>query len=229
MRLASLFSGGKDSTYATRLAAEDGDEVAYLVTMLPRREDSWMFHTVNIRLAPMIAEALGIECVVRETGGEKEKELEDLRDILRGLDVDGLVTGAIASNYQRSRVDGICAELGLRQVAPLWGKDGLELLREMLSAGMVIVVTAVAAWGLGQRWLGRTLDTAAVGELGDLSRRFGVNVCGEGGEMETLVLDAPWFRERLEVLKAEPTWDGVRGSYLVEEARLVPKPGIHKG
>ena len=229
MRLASLFSGGKDSTYTTRLTAEGGDEVAYLVTMLPRRDDSWMFHTVNISLAPIIARALGIECVVRETGGEKERELEDLKAVLRGLDVDGLVTGAIASTYQRSRVDGICDELGLRHFAPLWGRDGLELLREMLSAGMVIVVTAVAARGVGQGWLGRVLDSEAVGELDDLSRRFGVNVCGEGGEMETLVLDAPWFRERLEVLKAEPDWDGVRGSYVVEEARLVPKPGIHKG
>lgn len=229
MRLASLFSGGKDSTYATHLAAEDGNDVAYLVTMLPRRDDSWMFHTVNIRLAPMIAEALRIECVVHETGGEKERELVDLRNVLGGLDVDGLVTGAISSAYQRSRVDSICDELGLRHIAPLWGRDGLELLWEMLSVGMVIVVTAVAARGLGQDWLGRVLNSEAVGELDDLNRRFGVNVCGEGGEMETLVLDAPWFRERLEVVKAEPAWDGVRGSYLVEESRLIPKPGIHKG
>lgn len=229
MRLASLFSGGKDSTYATRLASEGGDEVAYLVTMLPRRDDSWMFHTINIRLAPMVAGAIGIESVVRETGGEKERELGDLRDVLEGLDVDGLVTGAIASTYQRSRVDGICAELGLRHVAPLWGRDGLDLLLEMISAGMVIVVTAVAARGLDQSWLGRALDMEAAEELRALGRRFGVNVCGEGGEMETLVLDAPWFRGRLEILKAEPVWDGVRGSYVVEEARLVPKPGIHKG
>jgi len=229
MRLASLFSGGKDSTYATYLAVVGGEEVAYLVTMMPRRDDSWMFHTVNIRLAPVVAEALGIECVVRETCGEKERELGDLRDVLESLDVDGLLTGAIASTYQRSRVDDICNELGLRHVVPLWSRDGLELLQEMISAGMAIVVTSVAARGLNQGWLGRVLDSKAVGELGDLSRRFGVNVCGEGGEMETLVLDAPWFRGRLEVLRAETDWDGVRGSYLVKEARLVPKPGIHKG
>ncbi len=228
MRLASLFSGGKDSTYATRLASEGGDEVAYLVTMLPRRDDSWMFHTVNIRLAPMVARAIGIESVVRETGGEKERETEDLRDVLGGLDVDGLVTGAITSTYQRSRVDRICAELGLRHVAPLWGRDGLNLLLEMISTGMVIVVTAVAARGLDYSWLGRTLGKKAAEELGELSRRFGVNVCGEGGEMETLVLDAPWFREKLEILRAEPVWDGVRGSLVVEKARMVPKPGIHK-
>jgi len=223
MRLASLFSGGKDSTYATHLASREGNEVVYLVTMGSRRDDSWMFHTVNIHLAPAVARALGIESIYAETGGEMEKELEDLRGVLSGLDVDGLVSGAIASNYQRSRVECICDELGLEHVAPLWGMEGYELLGEMLSEGMVILVTAVAALGLDEGWLGRTLDEEAVTELGALNRRYGVNVCGEGGEMETLVLDAPWFRSRLEIVSARRDWDGVRGAYLVEEARLVPK------
>ena len=225
MRLASLFSGGKDSTYATHLAAGGGDEVEYLVTMRSRREDSWMFHTVNIDLAPMVAEAFGIENINAETSGEKEKELEDLRSVLDGLDVEGLVTGAIASTYQRRRVDRICEELGLIHVAPLWGRDGFELLQEMLSEGLVIVVTAVAAHGLDETWLGRVLDEEAAEELRNLNERFGVNVCGEGGEMETLVLDAPWFSKRLSIERAQPVWDGVRGSYLVEEARLLPKTG----
>lgn len=223
MRLASLFSGGKDSTYATHLASSAGDDVAYLVTMRSKRDDSWMFHTVNIHLATMIADALGVENIYAETGGEKERELEDMRMVLRGLDVDGLVTGAIASTYQRRRVDLLCEELGLLHVAPLWGMDGYELLEEMLSEGMVIMVTAVAAGGLDERWLGRILDEDALDELGTLNKLYGVNVCGEGGEIETLVLDAPWFRGRLQIVRAKRHWDGVRGAFLVEEARLVPK------
>jgi diphthine-ammonia ligase len=221
MRLASLFSGGKDSTYATHLAAEGGAEVACLVTMRSRREDSWMFHTVNIGLAPMVAEAFGIEIVTAETGGEKETELEDLFETLRGLEVEGLVSGAIASTYQRKRVDRICEELGLVHVAPLWGRDGFDLLGEMISEGLVVIVTAVAAMGLDQSWLGRVLDQEAAEELRDLNQRFGVDVCGEGGEMETLVLDAPWFKKRLDIVSARSVWDGVRGSYLVEEAMLL--------
>jgi len=229
MRLASLFTGGKDSTYATRLAEKGGDEVVYLVTMIPRRVDSWMFHTVNIHLAGMVAEALGIDHVVGATEGEKERELEDLRETLAGLDVDGVVSGAIASSYQRSRVDGICDELSLEHRAPLWGRGGRALLEEMLSEGLVIVVTAVAALGLDSLWLGRVLDDAAVEELAGLNRRFGVDVCGDGGEMETLVLDAPWFRRRLEITKATTMWDGISGRYQVEEARLFSKRTIHKG
>jgi len=228
MRLASLFTGGKDSTYATRLAAEGGDEVAHLVTMHPTRRDSWMFHTVNIHLAHMVAEAVGIDFVITSTSGEKESELDDLKRTLEGLDVEGVVTGAIASTYQRSRVDRICSELGLEHRAPLWGREGRALLEEMLSAGLVIAVTAVAARGLDERWLGRVLDAPAVEELAELHRRFGVDVCGEGGEMETLVLDAPWFRSRLEITRARSIWDGVSGRYVVEEARLQPKGAIHK-
>jgi diphthine-ammonia ligase len=223
MRLASLFSGGKDSTYATRLASLQGHEVAYLVTMESRREDSWMFHTVNSHLAPLVAKAYGMESIVAETHGEKETELEDLRAVLVRLEIDGVVTGAIASTYQRSRVDVICRDLGLEHISPLWGRDTLKLMAEMLSEGLVMMVTAVAAMGLNESWLGRVLDTGAVEALRGLNERFGVDVCGEGGEMETLVLDAPWFRGRLEVLEARREWDGVRGSYVVERAGLIPR------
>ena len=223
MRLAALFSGGKDSTYAVHLAREMGHDVVYLVTMLPARDDSWMFHTVNIGLAPLVAQAMGIESVVVDTSGEKEEELRDLEPAIAGLNVDGLVTGAIASSYQRSRVDAICSELEIEHVAPLWGRESSELVREMIADGMSIIVTAVAAMGLDEKWLGRTIDGDALKELKALSERYGVDVCGEGGEMETLVLDAPWFVSRLELLRTRSEWDGVRGSYIVEESRLIRK------
>ncbi|MCW3988602.1 MAG: TIGR00289 family protein [Candidatus Bathyarchaeota archaeon] len=222
MRLASLFSGGKDSTYASFIASRER-EIAYLVTVKPRREDSWMFHTVNLHLVPLLAEAQGLELVTVDSSGEKEKELEDLKQALGGLDIDGIVSGAIASNYQKERVDAICDELGLVHVSPLWGRSSPELLDEVLEAGMEVVVTAVAAMGLDERWLGRVLDGDAAGELKRLSLRHGFDVCGEGGEMETLAVDAPWFGERLEIAGARKEWDGVRGSYVVEKARLVPR------
>ena len=221
MRLASLFSGGKDSTYATFLASLEG-ELVYLVTVRPRREESWMFHTVNLHLVPLLAEAQGIELVNVESSGEKEKELKDLRHALGALDIDGIVTGAIASNYQKERVDAICDELGLAHVSPLWRRSSPELLDEVIESGMEVVVTAVAAMGLDECWLGRVLDGDAAGELKELGLRHGFDVCGEGGELETLVVDAPWFGKRLEIVEARTEWDRVRGSYVVEEARLGP-------
>jgi ABC transporter with metal-binding/Fe-S-binding domain ATP-binding protein len=221
MRLASLFSGGKDSAYASYLASTEG-ELSYLVTVRPRREDSWMFHTVNLHLVPLLAEAQGIELVAVESSGEKEAELGDLRRALGSMDVDGLVTGAIASSYQKERVDAICDDLGLAHFSPLWGRSSPELLDEIIEARMEVVVTVVAAMGLDESWLGRALDGDAARELKELSLRHGFDVCGEGGEMETLVLDAPWFGKRLQIVEARKEWDGIRGSYVVEEARLSP-------
>ncbi len=219
MRLATLFSGGKDSTYATYLASKEGD-ITFLVTVDPIRGDSWMFHTVNIHLCPLLSEALNIELIMVESSGNKEAELEDLKNALTELDIDGLVTGAIASSYQKNRVEAICNELELTHISPLWGRNPSQLLHEVLEVGMEIVVTSVAAMGLEKKWLGRVLDQNAVKELHELSLRYGFNMCGEGGEMETLVVNAPWFKKRLEITNARTEWDGVRGFYLVEEVKL---------
>jgi uncharacterized protein (TIGR00290 family) len=137
--------------------------------------------------------------------------------------VDGVVSGAVASSYQRERVDRVCGELRLEHVSPLWGRERVGLLDEMIRSGMVIVFSAVAAQGLDRGWLGARLDRQAVNRLVELRERYGVDPCGEGGEYESLVLDAPWFRYRLEVKRAEPHWDGVSGRYRVAEADLKPK------
>ena len=226
MRVAALFSGGKDSTYAAHLAEEESHVVDCLVCMEPARPDSWMFHTINLNLTPLLAEAMGKRLVTAPTSGEKEKELKALRETLSTLDVDGVVTGALASTYQKSRVDAICQDLGLAHLSPLWGRDPKEVLWEELAVGMEIILTAVAAAGLDEGWLGRRLDEKAARELGRLNERYRLNVCGEGGEYESLVLDAPWFRSRLKIIEATKEWDGSSGVYRVKRARLVPK--LHK-
>jgi len=187
-----------------------------------------MFHTINIDLAAMAAEALGIPSIMVDTSGEKEVELHDLKKALSNIEVEGVVSGAIASNYQKSRIDEICIELGVEHVTPLWGRSSFELLYEMVQEGIVMIVTAVAARGLDQSWLGRVLNPQSVENLNELETRYGIDVCGEGGEMETLVLDAPWFKSRLEVVRAKVLWDGSRGTYLIEEARLIPKDETYK-
>jgi predicted ATP pyrophosphatase (TIGR00289 family) len=201
-------------------------EVAFLVSMEPARPDSWMFHTINLNLTPLLAEAMGKRLVTAPTSGEKEKELKALRETLSTLDVDGVVTGALASTYQKSRVDAICQDLGLAHLSPLWGRDPKEVLWEEIAVGMEIILTAVAAAGLDEGWLGRRLDEKAARELGRLNERYRLNVCGEGGEYESLVLDAPWFRSRLKIIEATKEWDGSSGVYRVKRARLVPK--LHK-
>jgi ABC transporter with metal-binding/Fe-S-binding domain ATP-binding protein len=223
MRVAALLSGGKDSVLAARLAEEEGHELLCLVTMRSANPDSYMFHTVNVEAAGLQAEAWGKRWVQAWTPGEKERELEDLKAALRGVPVEGVVSGAIASSYQRDRVEGVCGELGLAHVSPLWSRDREGLLRDVLGRGMRVIFTAVAAQGLDESWLGAELDEDAVRRLLRLNATYGVDPCGEGGEYETLVLDAPWFRKKIFVSRAEMNWDGVSGRYVIGEAHLGPK------
>lgn len=221
VRLAALYSGGKDSTYALYLAQQQGHDVDPLVTVLPP-EGSWMFQVPNVEWASLSAEALGLPHVQARCGEGVEAELEALRRVLEPLDVDGVVAGAVASEFQYSRVHDVCGELGLRTYAPLWRKDPARLLREYLDAGFRILVVAVAAEGLDATWLGRTLDEGAVEELLALHRRHGVHPTGEGGEFETWVLDGPNFTVPLQVQEAEVEWAGTSGVLRVRRAALSP-------
>jgi len=224
MRVAALVTGGKDSLYAVVKAVEMGHRVAYLVSMLPRSDESWMFHHVNIHLTELVSEAVGIPLVSAETSGVEGEVVEDLKRVLAGLDVEGVVSGAIASTYQKSRVDRVCSELGLEHVAPLWGREPAALLAEMIDYGLETIVTAVAALGLDESWLGRRLNHEALRDLIALNQQYGINVCGEGGEFETLVLDAPIYRRRIRIVEARRVWRGDSGFLVVENAELEDKP-----
>ncbi len=227
MRLGALYSGGKDSTLAVERAMGEGHEIAALIALASDNPESYMFHVPNIWLTRLQAEAMGVPLVQRRTEGVKERELEDLRaaveDAMEEHRIEGLVSGAIYSNYQMSRISALCGELGLESVAPLWRKPPAELLREMVSKGYRVVMSAVAAEGLGPEWLGRELDEAAVEGLTKVHETCYVCTGGEGGEFETLVLDAPIFKKRLVILEAERVWSGRSGVYLVRSAVLAEK------
>jgi predicted ATP pyrophosphatase (TIGR00289 family) len=223
MRVAVLATGGKDSTLALYHVLKEGYEVACLATMIPLREDSWMFHYPNIRLIDLFAEAVNIPVVKAETSGVKETEVEDLKRLIEKLDVDGIVSGAIASEYQKGRVDRICRQLSLKSIAPLWHRDPLEMLQEILTLRFEVIIIGVYALGLSYEWLGRRIDTGMVEDLRRLNKHYGVSLVGEGGEYETLVLDAPFYKKKIKIAKAEKVWKGQSGYLLISEAQLENK------
>ncbi|MFQ6065570.1 MAG: TIGR00289 family protein [Candidatus Bathyarchaeia archaeon] len=223
MRVAALVTGGKDSALALHRAQEQDYEVTYLVTMLPQRQDSWMFHSVNIHLTDLFAEAVGIPLVRGETSGIRDLELKDLKDLLAALDVEGIVSGAILSRYQKERIDRICRELNLKSVAPLWLENPTKLLKEMVSLNFETIIVGVYAYGFDESWLGRMIDSAAIQDLAGLNKKYQVSLVGEGGEYETLVLDARFFRKRIKLLQVEKIWEGQSGHLLVKKAELVNK------
>lgn len=223
MRLAGLLSGGKDSVYASYLTQKEGHNLAYLVSLISDNPDSYMFHTVNIGLTKLQAQAWGIPYVEVKTKGIKENELEDLKAALQKLDIQGVISGAIASKYQSDRIYKICHELDLYHFHPLWGRNRELLLKEVLKSGMRIIFSAVAARGLNQSWLGEPFTMEKIRKLKELNQKYGVDMCGEGGEYESLVIDAPWFNQRIKIKKAESVWDGFSGRYNIKDAYLTPK------
>jgi predicted ATP pyrophosphatase (TIGR00289 family) len=223
MRIAVLATGGKDSTLALFDVLSKGYEVKYLASMIPLREDSWMFHYPNIRLVDLFAEAVEIPLVKAETSGVKEEEVEDLKRLIEKLDVDGVVSGAIASEYQKARVEKICEELKLECISPLWHKNPLNILKEIVDLKFDVMITGVCAYGFSIEWLGRRIDEAAIKDLTELNRKYGVSLVGEGGEYETLVLDAPLFKRRIRIIEAEKLWKDQNGYFLVKRAGLENK------
>ena len=228
-----LFSGGKDSSWALYRALESGLPVRRLLTVHPAG-DSYMYHVPETRLAALAAESVGIPLVdvepddfgaddAADSGAQGDAEVEPMEAALSDLSADlplaGVVAGAVESEYQTSRIEAMCERLGIDLFAPLWQRDPRALADEMLDAGFEITVVQVAAAGLDESWLGRTLDAAAFDELAELNDAYGVHPLGEGGEFETFVTDGPHMDRPIE-LSYETEWDGTRGRIRVTDARL---------
>ncbi len=226
MKAAVLFSGGKDSTMAVYKAMKDGWTVEYLLSMHSENPHSYMFHVPNIHLTQLLSQAMRIPLIQAETPGMKEEELEDLRKALSELKdkgVEAIFTGAIHSQYQKSRIDQLCQELGLESIAPLWHRDPQEYMEEIIELGFEVVITSVSAEGLDESWLGRVITRELLEELRGLHERYGLHLAFEGGEAETLVIDGPLFKKKLEILDSEKVWNFDNGHLIIKDAQLVEK------
>ena len=200
MRVGVLFSGGKDSFYALYKATKY-EEVACLISVISENKESYMFHTPGQNLLQAQADAVGLPLVAVRSKGEKEIELDDLEAAIKEAKkthkIKGVVTGALASTYQASRVQKICLKLKLWCFNPLWQKDQLVLLHELVQDGFVVGINAVAAEPFDESWLGVTITPEVIDELSLLQQKHGINPAGEGGEYETFVIDSPLHKKKL--------------------------------
>lgn len=226
MRLGVLFSGGKDSTLALHLA-EEKEEVACLITVVSKNPESYMFHTPNSDLTALQAEALGLPLVSVVTEGRKEEELGDLETAIAEaktqFNIEGIVTGAVESVYQASRVQQICNKLDVWCFNPLWKHDQKALLEKLLEKHFQVVISGVFAYPLDESWLGKQIDTKLIQRLVEFEQKFGISPSGEGGEIETTVLDAPMFKRKIEIQDYAISAKGNSGVFTIKYARLVAK------
>ena len=226
MRLGVLFSGGKDSTLALHLASEK-EEVACLITMFSKNKESYMFHTPNIDVTALQAEAMELPTVSVVTEGKKEAELADLEKAIAEakshFQIEGVVTGAVESVYQASRVQRICNHLDVWCFNPLWKQDQKELLETLVKRQFKVMISGIFAYPLDEKWLGNQIDAQVIDKLVELQSQYGISPSGEGGEIETTVLDAPLFKQKIEIVDHLVEAKGNSGVYIIKQARLVEK------
>lgn len=202
---------------------QDGHEIVALANLFPtdgREElDSYMYQSVGHDAIESLAKCFDLPLFRRPIRGTPKNieyayvpteadEVEDLFLLLQEIkqkfpEAEGVSSGAIYSSYQKNRVEEVCARLGMRSVAYLWGREQTALLDEMIASGLQAVLIKTAVVGLGPKDLGKSLAEMR-DKLFALKEQFQVNVCGEGGEFESLTLDCPLFRKhRLEIEDAE--------------------------
>jgi diphthine-ammonia ligase len=212
MKVGVLFSGGKDSTYAAWLAKKQGHDISCLISIDSENKESFMFHTPGIEFTKRQADLMKIPLIIQKTEGEKEVELTDLEKVIikakKQFEIKGIVTGAIMSVYQASRIRKICDKLGLKCINPLWQKNQIELLNDLIKDKFKIIISAVAAYPLDKTWVGRKIDKKFISEVKRLQEKYEINPAGEGGEFETLVLDCELFKKELNVELVEVIGEG---------------------
>ena len=226
MRLGVLFSGGKDSCLALYRSQNFHSGVC-LITIISRNPESYMFHTPNIELTNAQAECAGLELIKEETSGEKEVELDDLIKAITyakmNFNIEGVVTGGIKSIYQTTRIQTICHNLDLWCFNHLWQRNQIELMNEIVSEGFEVVISGVYAFPLDESFLGRKIDPKLIEELTVLEKKYDINPGGEGGEIETTVLDAPFFKKKIEILNYKIFFNGNSGILQIKKFGLIRK------
>lgn len=216
MNLVGLVSGGKDSCFSMFKCIQQGHQIVALANLAPisgEEEDSYMYQTVGHEAVKFYADAMQlplyrrtikgkpINCESEYNGSVEGDEVEDLYELLKQIKMevnfDGISVGAIFSSYQSVRAQNVCDRLGIKMLAPIWQREQTDLLREMIRNDFYAILIKVAALGLEpNQHLGKTIEDMLPILIG-LNEKYGINVCGEGGEYETLVLDCPLFKKKL--------------------------------
>jgi uncharacterized protein (TIGR00290 family) len=227
MKVAILFSGGKDSCQAIKWCIDNKHEIVSLITVMPKSTEAYLWHYATVEWTICSAEALGIPLILLKCDKiGPEEEAKELEKVLERIKVDALVLGGVGLQKTQIKViEKVAKKFGVEVIVPYKNYSSEQLVEEELKSGLDIRITSVASDGLGPEWLGKKLDKETFEKLKDLSKKFGFDIDFEGGYADTFVVDAPFFKKRIEFVSTKKVWDKKTNSgYLqVVDARLVNK------
>ena len=197
MKVAALYSGGKDSTYALHWGYLQGLDIECLVSIYPR-EYSMLFHYPGIEATVYQAKAMNIDILYTNAVNNEEYTLYSLlKEAKEKYNIKGVIAGALLSDYQRMRLAFITEKLGLSLYTPLWRIDQRSYMKEVVKNGIKFIITSVSSYGLSHKYIGRIITLELLNEILVIASKYGLNPAFEGGEAETLVIDAPLFKQKL--------------------------------
>ena len=225
MKLACLFSGGKDSTYAIHLAKKQGHDVVCLLSIFAKSEESHLLHHPNLRWTKLQSESMNIpQLSIISNSNETSDELIVMEKLLQNakeqFQIDGLVHGGIKSKFQKEKFETLCLKLNLVSIAPLWETNPKEYMNQLLDSNFHFMMVTVSSDGLDEQWLGKLISKSDIDILNNLSNKFGFNLNFEGGESETFVINCPLFSYPIKINKFTKNWDGYRGRFEIVDAEL---------
>ena len=225
MKLATLFSGGKDSTYSIYKAKQMGHDVKCLVTIFPKSSNSHLLHFPAIELTKLQSKTMKIPQITLDLDSDElEEEMNALRVLLekakRDFQIEGLVHGGISSEFQKKCFEKICKENDLKIITPLWNINAKKYMIDLIHSNFKFILTSVSSDGLDERWLGKIISDHDMLQLSKLSDKYGFNLNFEGGEAETFVVDCPLYSDPILITKSKTIWDGYRGRFEIEDASL---------
>ena len=225
MKLAALFSGGKDSTYAIYLAKKLSHSVDVLLTLYPHSSESHLLHHPNIKFTSLQAKSMKIPQLIEEIPSTDTKtEFQKLDKLItrakENYSIEGIVHGGILSKYQKDNFTLICEKNNLEIISPLWNTKPEFYMEELIKEHFQYIISSVSSDGLNDSWLGQIIDENGLENLKKLQKQFGFNLNFEGGEAETFVINCPLFEKSLFIQDSSTEWDGYRGRFEILEAKL---------
>ncbi|MFB5619833.1 MAG: diphthine--ammonia ligase [Nitrosopumilus sp.] len=225
MKLASFFSGGKDSMYAIYIAQKQGHEIKCLLSVFPKSDESHLLHHPNILWTKLQSESMNIpQLTITSNSDQTDDELSVMENLLQTakeqFQIEGVVHGGIKSKFQKDKFQSICSKLNLAVIAPLWYTVPEKYMNELIDSGFYFILTSVSSDGLDDSWLGKIISRSDILSLKNLSEKFGFNLNFEGGEAETFVIDCPLFTNSIKINQSEKQWDGYRGRFEIVDAEL---------
>lgn len=227
MQVAILYSGGKDSNMALRYALKKGWKVKALIAVKPKDSEAYLWHYPTVEWTLLQSSALNIPLfLVKSSKNGPAEEARELEKVLSRLQIGALIFGGVGlQKTQINEVRKVADKFGVKVIVPYENFSSEELLHATVKSGFDIMITEVAADGLDESWLGKKLTVQNLKEFLQLSKKFGFDPLGEGGQYNTFILDAPFFKRKISIDDFEKVWDKKTNSgyIVVKLASLQPK------